>query len=496
MAVWCWVTDTPAAFSKREQNCTSNQVRLPRSAWAPEALRERRLRLQGGWEQAPVRADTPGPAQRPGRPSSPGVIGARHGPALGSLGAPSGDVTSARAASRADDVDMDRPAGPPGGVRGSPVPQGEGVSKHDIRQHVWDYLESHNLADFPRPVHHRIPNFKGSYLACRNIQDLDVFASAREVKVDPDKPLEGVRLLALQSKKTLLVPTPRLRTGLFNKITPPPGATKDILRRCATSEGVRSHSLPVGLESRVQVDIVVVGSVAVSEKGWRIGKGEGYADLEYAMMVSMGAVHRGTPVVTIVHDCQVRDIPEALVEDHDITVDYILTPTRIIVTGCERPQPAGVMWSKVSHEMMEKIPILRSLRRREEQAGKDVALQEGPRHSPPLGRQHGAPPGGIRRHQEPQGGTCGAPQREDRLLAAATVSVGNLPFDARVSDLKRALRELGQAPLQLTWQGPRRPALLRYQDPASAQQAVSCLQGLRLGANTLTVALARQQRGR
>lgn len=45
--------------------------------------------------------------------------------------------------------------------------------------------------------------------------------------------------------------------------------------------------------------------------GWRIGKGEGYADLEYAMMVSMGAVHEGTPVVTIVHDCQVRpaDVP-------------------------------------------------------------------------------------------------------------------------------------------------------------------------------------------
>lgn len=39
--------------------------------------------------------------------------------------------------------------------------------------------------------------------------------------------------------------------------------------------------------------------------GWRIGKGEGYADLEYAMMVSMGAVSKETPVVTIVHDCQV-----------------------------------------------------------------------------------------------------------------------------------------------------------------------------------------------
>uniref|UniRef100_A0A8C0JT53 Methenyltetrahydrofolate synthetase domain containing n=1 Tax=Canis lupus dingo TaxID=286419 RepID=A0A8C0JT53_CANLU len=72
------------------------------------------------------------------------------------------------------------------------------VSKQDIRQQIWDYMESQNLADFPRPVHHRIPNFK--------------------------------------SKKTLLVPTPRLRTGLFNKITPPPGATKDILRKCATSQ--------------------------------------------------------------------------------------------------------------------------------------------------------------------------------------------------------------------------------------------------------------------
>lgn len=42
--------------------------------------------------------------------------------------------------------------------------------------------------------------------------------------------------------------------------------------------------------------------------GWRIGKGEGYADLEYAMMASMGAVSQGTPVVTIVHDCQVLPV--------------------------------------------------------------------------------------------------------------------------------------------------------------------------------------------
>ena len=54
-----------------------------------------------------------------------------------------------------------------------------------------------------------------------------------------------------------------------------------------------------------QVDLIVVGSVAVSEKGYRIGKGEGFADMEWGMMATMGAVRADTIVVTIVHDCQV-----------------------------------------------------------------------------------------------------------------------------------------------------------------------------------------------
>ncbi|XP_036896134.1 methenyltetrahydrofolate synthase domain-containing protein isoform X3 [Sturnira hondurensis] len=365
-----------------------------------------------------------------------------------------------------------------------------GVSKQDIRERIWDYMESQNIADFPRPVHHRIPNFKGSSRACHSIKDLDVFARTQEVKVDPDKPLEGVRLLALQNKKTLLVPTPRLRTGLFNRITPPPGATKDILRKCATSQGVRNYSVPVGLDSRVLVDLVVVGSVAVSEKGWRIGKGEGYADLEYALMASMGAVSPGTPVVTIVHDCQVVDIPEALLEGHDLTVDYILTPTRVITTGCMRPRPAGVLWSKISCEMMGKIPILRSLRSREKQAGKDVALQDEHQHVVGTHSPHAAPPSAVRR-------PCDPPQPElGEDVPSNSVYIGNLPGDARVSELKRALRERDAAPLQLTWQGPQHRAFLHYQDPAEAQRAVSCLQGLHLGASTLRVALARQQRAR
>uniref|UniRef100_A0A8C3WGG2 Methenyltetrahydrofolate synthase domain-containing protein n=2 Tax=Catagonus wagneri TaxID=51154 RepID=A0A8C3WGG2_9CETA len=358
-----------------------------------------------------------------------------------------------------------------------------GISKQDIRERIWDYMESQNLADFPRPVHHRIPNFKGASQAAEHFPRLQAFKVARTIKVNPDAPQKNARFFVLDSKKTLLVPTPRLRTGLFNKITPPPGATKDVLRKCATSQGVRSYSTPVGLDSRLRVDLVVVGSVAVSEKGWRIGKGEGYADLEYAMMVSMGAVSQGTPVVTIVHDCQVVDMPETLLEDHDLTVDYILTPTRVIATGCTRPRPAGVVWSKISYEMMGQMPVLRSLRCQEEQAGKDVTLRDGQRHPP-----------GVQAALSPGRSPPAPPQPESGSVPSDTVCIGNLPQDARVSELKRALGALGMAPPRLTWQGAQRRAFLHYPDPAAAQQAVSCLQGFRLGAHTVRVALARQQR--
>ncbi|CAK6436861.1 unnamed protein product [Pipistrellus nathusii] len=366
-----------------------------------------------------------------------------------------------------------------------------GVSKQGIREQIWDYMEAQNIAEFPWPVHRRIPNFKGASRAAEHFPRLQAFKMARTIKVNPDAPQKNARFFVLDSKKTLLVPTPRLRTGLFNRITPPPGATKDILRKCATSQGVRDYSVPVDLDARVLVDLVVVGSVAVSEKGWRIGKGEGFADLEYAMMASMGAVSQGTPVVTIVHDCQVIDIPEALLEDHDLTVDYILTPTRVITTGCERPKPTGIIWSKISCSMMGRIPILRSLRSREKQAGRDVTLKDEQPHLEARS-QHTAPPGTVRRPGGPAQPEAGSPNGED--VPSDTVYVGNLPQDTRVSELKKALRERGAAPLRLTWQGPQHRAFLHFLDPASAQEALSRLQGLHLGANTLKVELAGQQR--
>ncbi|NXI85799.1 MTHSD protein, partial [Rhipidura dahli] len=358
------------------------------------------------------------------------------------------------------------------------------------------------------------PLSQGSLQACCSLRELDAFGRAREVKVDPDKALEGARLAALQARKTLLVPTPRLRTGLFNRIVPPPGATKEVLRKCATSQGVREYSMPVGLDGKAQVDLVIVGSVAVSEKGWRIGKGEGYADMEYAMMVSMGAVQEDTPVVTIVHDCQVLDIAEELLDDHDLTVDYILTPTRTIKTNCKRPKPQGIMWHKANtilpdSEMLGKIPILKTLRCREKQAGKDVTLQD---EHPALANtsraalpnkkvmaantQPRAAPGSAAPVGQPHVGSDPVNPRLEASDTISTVYVGNLPASLRVSELKSALRELQVIPVRLNWQGAQHRAFLEYRDTGAAHRALCSLQGMSLGGNTLRVELAKSQRNK
>jgi len=107
------------------------------------------------------------------------------------------------------------------------------------------------------------------------------------------------------------------------------------------------------------VDGVVVGSVAVSKTGARAGKGRRYSDLEYAILRELNLVKDSVPVATTVHEIQITsDVP---IEKHDVPVDYIVTPKRVIETKTTHPKPKGIMWNKITHKMLNKMPILTKL---------------------------------------------------------------------------------------------------------------------------------------
>ncbi|ONK57574.1 uncharacterized protein A4U43_C09F1890 [Asparagus officinalis] len=260
--------------------------------------------------------------------------------------------------------------------------------KWRVRKRIWDLMERENIAQNPRPVRHRIPNFVGAAKAADLLGGLEAFKKAQCVKVNPDSPQKQVRFLTLTGGKKLLTPQPRLRTGFFSVLESemlPPGAIKE----ACTSVGVAKYGRPIGLDEKFKVDLIVIGSVAVDPTtGSRLGKGEGFAELEYGMLRYMGAIDDDTLVVTSVHDKQlVDDIPVEKLLVHDVPVDIICTPTQIIFTNTTIPKPQGIYWEKLSPEKLAQIRILRELKKRiEREAGQKLPC--GPSEKlPPTARR-------------------------------------------------------------------------------------------------------------
>ena len=82
-----------------------------------------------------------------------------------------------------------------------------------------------------------------------------------------------------------------------------------------------------------------MGSVAAGEDGARLGKGGGFADLEFALASMAGLIGPDTVCVTTVHELQVVPAGAIPLTGHDVPVDLIVTPDRII--DCRRGRRAG-----------------------------------------------------------------------------------------------------------------------------------------------------------
>lgn len=240
------------------------------------------------------------------------------------------------------------------------------MDKGQIRQWVWDELTRRGQTAFPKPVHGRIPNFVGSAAAAARLRELEVYQRARVVKVGPDSPLHPIRAMVLRHGKKLYMPTPRLTGGFVVLEGVEPGRERE-----ATSlSNFRRFGREVRLEEIDPIDLVVAGTVAVSQStGVRIGKGAGYGDMEFALLCRLGKLRPDTPVVTAVHDLQVVDAPDhplgvALPWDpHDISVDYIVTPTRTIAVRRAHPQPTEIDWSLLEPERLRALQPLLEFRR-------------------------------------------------------------------------------------------------------------------------------------
>ncbi len=229
--------------------------------------------------------------------------------------------------------------------------------KAAVRERVWRVLEERGVARFPLPVRGRIPNFEGAEKAASRLCSSSEYTGARVVKVNPDSPQRPVRLRALLDGKILIMPTPRIRSGFL--LLDPAKVPRRYLNEASTISGAFRFGRPVHPRELPTVDLIVIGSVAVTPSGWRVGKGEGYAELEYGILRTYGKVDDSTPIFTTVHELQLVD--ELPREPFDVPVDAIFTNERDI--RCPpNPKPAGIYWDLLDEEKLREIPLLQEMR--------------------------------------------------------------------------------------------------------------------------------------
>ncbi|GEL17565.1 5-formyltetrahydrofolate cyclo-ligase [Pseudonocardia asaccharolytica] len=96
----------------------------------------------------------------------------------------------------------------------------------------------------------------------------------------------------------------------------------------------------------------------------RLGKGGGFADLEFALATEAGLIGPETLVVTTVHELQVRPAGVIPTAAHDAPVDLIVTPERVIDCRARRgARPSEfIRWSELTDEKIAAIPLLSALR--------------------------------------------------------------------------------------------------------------------------------------
>lgn len=235
------------------------------------------------------------------------------------------------------------------------------AAKAALRDEVWTALIEARVARFPG-ARNRISNFTGSEAAARRLRDTDVWRAARTIKSNPDSAQLTVRKHALEDGKTVYMAVPRLaEPEPFFLLDPDDLA--DPPHKAASIAGATRSARRVAVTDLEPVDLVVTGCVAAGADGARLGKGGGFADLEFALATAAGLIGPETVVVTTVHELQVRPAGTIPTGAHDAPVDLVVTPERVIDCRPHRgPRPeGGIRWTELTAEKIAAIPLLQRM---------------------------------------------------------------------------------------------------------------------------------------
>ena len=237
------------------------------------------------------------------------------------------------------------------------------LDKDALRSEIWRQMDENDVS--PITPYGHIPTFRGSEEAAALLADLPIWKNAKVIKFNPDTAYVPLRHRALLDGKRIYMAVPRLtKERCFVELTAEALEKKGVsLQEASTWQGAMEHGELVSPNEMESIDLVLVGCVAVSRDGGRIGKGAGFADLELGILRELGLLKPSTPIVAAVHTLQIVDDSVLPMMTHDSQLDWIITPVEVFETNSTYPRPTGLDWDQIRDVQYEKIPVLNALRR-------------------------------------------------------------------------------------------------------------------------------------
>ena len=234
-----------------------------------------------------------------------------------------------------------------------------------IRQQIWGRLSAVAKPDtrFHLNFSEVIPDFEGSETATDRLAAIPAYQNTNFAFITPDNCLVDLRRRMILAGKPFVMSTYGIYRGFL--VMEPGMVPQGAELYAAWLDGMEHFAKPITLAEiarRGRFDFMATGASAVSVDGVRFGKGHGFFDLEWGMFTDLGLVDEATPVVAVVHDCQV--VEEKLTPSStDILVDFIATPSRLHTVERRGKRPYGVKWDLLEPKQIEDTPPLQELQR-------------------------------------------------------------------------------------------------------------------------------------
>jgi len=259
----------------------------------------------------------------------------------------------------------------------STTPGEEVVTKRSLCVQTWKKLRQEKCCIGYNNIFNRIPNFVGSDKAADLLAETEEFKKCNHIKVNIDRSQDAVKMHVLSAGKTLYLPPAKESSALCTKIIEcPSDVDEDTKKKIIKTSSLKENRQEINLEDNIKLDMIVIGSVVVSRDGYRLGRGNGFVDLDIGILIQTGVITPETLIVTTVHDHQVVDNLELhLFKKNDTPVDIIATPTEIIRVSKRLTRPTGISWEILSERRLKIVPVLQKIKENEEKAGKIITLK-------------------------------------------------------------------------------------------------------------------------